>query len=96
MNHLEHLLTITGEEGAEVAQRASKALRFGLHEVQPGQPLTNLQRLIGEVQDLLAAVEMLHDEINRPLVLDRAAMEAKKVKVEKFLAYSAELGTLLP
>jgi hypothetical protein len=35
MNPTEHLLSCLAEECAEVAQRASKSLRFGLSEVQP-------------------------------------------------------------
>jgi len=97
MNRQEHLLTIVGEEAIEVAHRASKALRFGLLEIEPGQDLTNAQRLMGEFCDLIAALEMLNDETRMQLVLvDRPAFEAKKIKVEKFLAYSRELGTLQP
>lgn len=95
MNRLEHLLTILAEEAAEVAQRADKALRFGMTEIQPGQELTNLQRLHGELNDLAAAVEMVASDVWLPLTsLDRTAIERKKVKVERFLAYSRELGTL--
>lgn len=94
MNRREHLLTIVGEEAVEVAQRAAKALRFGLEEVQPGQDLTNLQRLMGEVYDLLGALEMLHEDVGRRMGIDLDAIAAKKAKVENFLAYSRELGTL--
>jgi hypothetical protein len=48
------LLTILIEECAEVAQRATKMLRFGVHEVQPGQPDDNAKRLSLEVGDLEA------------------------------------------
>jgi hypothetical protein len=97
MNHQEHLLTIVAEEALEVAHRASKALRFGLMEIQPGQALNNAQRLIGEFHELIAALEMLNDESRmQMLMVDRAAVDAKKVKVEKFLAYSLEMGTLQP
>lgn len=94
MNRSEHLLTIVAEEAVEVAQRATKALRFGLDEVQPGQQLSNLQRLMGEVYDLLGSLEMLHRAAGRHMGIDLDAVEAKKAKVEKFLAYSLELGTL--
>jgi hypothetical protein len=39
MTRDEHLMTIAMEECAEVAQRVSKAVRFGMEEIQPGQPL---------------------------------------------------------
>ena len=95
MNRLEHLLTIVGEEGGEVAGRASKAMRFGLNEIQPGQELSNLQRLVGEINDLLAVAELLHDSgIDMSAVGDRAQIAAKKAKVARFLEYSRLCGTL--
>jgi len=100
MNRTEHLLSILAEECAEVAQRASKAARFGLTEVQPGQPLTNAERILEEMFDVFAMFEMLTEEECLPDICDgddaRAAMDAKKAKVEKFLAYSRECGTLTP
>ena len=59
MNRTEHLITIFGEEGSEVAQRASKILRFGVDEVQPGQVKTNAERLVDEYADIIAVAEML-------------------------------------
>ncbi|MBY3231932.1 hypothetical protein [Rhizobium laguerreae] len=96
MNRREHLLTILGEEGVEVAQRCSKALRFGLDEVQPGQELTNAQRIRGEYIDLVAVYRMLvEDGAIEPLSdADLPDMEMKRQKVEKFLAYSRDCGTL--
>jgi hypothetical protein len=96
MNRAEHLFTILGEEGVEIAQRCSKVNRFGAAEVQPGQGLDNADRLRGEYIDLLAVMEMLVEE---GLVLpvhytDRPAIDAKKAKVEKFLRYSRKCGTL--
>lgn len=45
MKRHEHLLSILAEECCEVGQRVSKALRFGLDEVQPGQDLSNAERI---------------------------------------------------
>jgi NTP pyrophosphatase (non-canonical NTP hydrolase) len=94
MNRQEHLLTILAEECAEVAQRASKALRFGLGEVQPGQSLTNAERIVGELTDLFSVVSMLVDEEHINLCGSAAAEQAKRAKVEKFLQLSEQLGTL--
>jgi NTP pyrophosphatase (non-canonical NTP hydrolase) len=94
MTRTEHLLWIVAEECAEVAQRVSKAARFGLKEVQPGQPLSNAERIVQEFDDLLAVVVMLKDEGCLPASGGKAALLAKKAKVEKFLRYSAECGTL--
>ena len=93
MDRTEHLLTILAEECAEIAQRASKALRFGLDEVQPGQELSNEQRLWNELNDLAGVGEMLIALRGRG-GLSRDAVEAKKAKVEAFLKYSEQCGTL--
>lgn len=102
MNRSEHLFTILAEEAVEVAHRVTKVLRFGLLEVQPGQTATNVERLHGELCDLAAVLEMLADEhpCIEALLADQEAaaaqIVAKRVKVEKFLAFSRELGTLQP
>ena len=96
MNHKEYLLVQAASECNEVAHRITKALHFGLDEVQPGQPLTNAERIAGELLDLFATLEMLEDEgmISNPC--DPGAVRAKKEKVRKFMAYAQECGTLLP
>lgn len=100
MNKKEHLLTILSEESVEVAlemlqgllqfvQRITKALRFGINEVQEGQDRTNLDRLRQEFAEILAVYEMLGFEAP-----NREAIEAKKLRVEKYLQLSKEQGTL--
>lgn len=94
MNRQEMLLTILIEECNEVAQRASKALRFGASEVQPGQPLTNAERIVGEMSDLVGVAQMLVHEGTLLTVYDAVWACQKKVKVEEYLKYSQECGTL--
>lgn len=108
MNDLEHKLTCLGEECTEVAicanelaisanlvaQRVSKALRFGLEDVQVEQAYTNGQRLISELNDLMGAVELLIEKGVVEWSVDREAVEAKKERIKKYLAYSKECGTL--
>jgi NTP pyrophosphatase (non-canonical NTP hydrolase) len=96
MNQTEHLLTCLMEECAEVAQRASKALRFGVTETQPGQSSTNAQRIEYELCDLIAVAEMLRDAgvIDLRPDYDCKAKELKKEKVRKFMKYAQECGTL--
>lgn len=89
MTREEHLLTIAIEECNEVAQRLSKALRFGLSEVQPGQSYANDYRVIVEYNDLIAVLRMLNLEVRDPRLI---AM--KREKVEHFLSYSVDCGTL--
>jgi len=94
VNRLEHLLTILAEECNEVAVRCSKAKRFGLSEVQPGQDLTNAQRIMVEVNDIYAALLMLAEEGAIDPDPDLEAIGRKQAKVEQFLLYSQECGTL--
>lgn len=95
MNRKEHLLTIFSEECSEIAQRVSKALRFGLQEVQKGQEATNAERIVYEFSDLLAVYEMLFNEGILPNVDDYDLTE-KQEKVEKYLLLSEAEGTLKP
>lgn len=50
------LLIILSEECNEVGQRAAKMQRFGINEIQPGQPHTNRERLSQEVGDLMGVL----------------------------------------
>lgn len=88
MNELEYLLMVVAEECGEVAQRASKAARFGMSEIQPGQPDDNRRRMERELADLMATAELLGLRVRE---------EDKAVKVEKlkkFMALSREKGML--
>ena len=96
MTRIEHLLWILAEECAEVAHRASKAARFGMDNIEEGQDLTNEQRIWVELNDLIAAAEMIADEYKISVYTDIRAIHRKKDKVEKFLKYSEEIGTLEP
>lgn len=99
MNRLEYLLTQVASEAVEVAHRATKALHFGLAELQPGQDLTNAKRLVGEVMDLAATLQMLEDEEHiemPPFEEGERAMDAKRAKVEHFMQYAITCGTLQP
>lgn len=95
MTKTEHLLTILAEECAEVSQRATKALRFSLQEVQVVQTLTNAERIIQEYADLCAAVEMPCADGALNIGDDFAAMvDGKKERVRLYLDYSNLCGTL--
>ena len=90
-----YLLNCIAEEANEIAIRASKAVRFGLEEVQPGQTKTNRARLVKELIDLATVVEMAGI---KPLSSAEAfsMMEAKREKVEKFYDYSVSLKEAKP
>lgn len=97
MNRTEYLLPQAASECNEVAHRITKALHFGLAEIQPGQKLTNAQRIVGEFVELLAVVEMLEEDglIEMPSSTEaNAPVAIKKGRVAHFMAYAAECGTL--
>lgn len=55
------LVEILIEECAEVTKRATKLLRFGPAEIQPGQEFSNAQRLAHEIGDVCEMIERLSD-----------------------------------
>lgn len=89
LTRLQSLLTTCGEEAVEVAQRCSKALRFGLHQTQLGQPHDNATRIIREFTELVAVMEMADLLVVSDLGCVRVnpvLVAAKKEKVEAYLA----------
>jgi len=95
MNRTEHLLTTLAEECGEVAQRCTKALRFSLSEIQPGQQFTNAERILHEYADVAGILDILMKE--KILKLPDDYMErvnAKKERFEKYLKISEKQGTL--
>lgn len=82
------ILTILIEECAEVQQRATKLLRFGRDEVQPGQPHSNMVRLSQEIGDLQAILTLAEDA--RLVSRDIAGKQApiKFAKLEQFMQSS--------
>lgn len=93
MTTIEYLLFCLAEECNEVAQRAIKGQRFTLNEIQPGQPLTNLQRLGVELDDLHAVVRLLR-EYGVAIETSEERIQAKMVKLKAFMEYSKELGVI--
>lgn len=91
----EHYLICLAEECNEVGQRVHKALRFGLSEIQAGQPLTNAERIVEELKDLLAVAEICYQTglIGNYFPLNEE-LDAKERKIKKFFAISREQGTL--
>lgn len=93
MNRIEHLLTVLMEECCELAQDTSKAKRFGVHE-QRDLSTSNHDRMQKEYNDLLAMIDMLNEEEGFDLHRDPKLIRFKRAKVEKYLLYSLECGTL--
>jgi hypothetical protein len=99
MNTIQHLMTVLGEEGAEIAQDASKCNRFGCNDrnfLNPTGP-TNTERLVNELNDLIGVVEMLiaHGVLPEDW-MSRQKIEAKKEKVFNCMEYARKVGALEP
>jgi hypothetical protein len=94
MNLREMYLVLLIEESEELAQRATKILRFGSGEVQPGQELTNELRLINEFHDLIAVAMEVFDERDPTKLVSMELIETKREKIKKYLDYSIQCGTL--
>lgn len=95
MTEQEYLLTILAEECAEVSQRVCKALRFGLAEVQPGQGLTNRERIEEELHDLCSVARLLEQRgtLSRVYPTPVEVLE-KREKIERFRVVSVAQGVL--
>lgn len=87
----QYLLICLMEECDEVSQRAAKALRFSLDEAQPGQDLTNAERICVELVDLVTVVDELvkRGAIERPQICG-----IKRAKIRHFMGYSRAQGIL--
>jgi len=104
MNRNEALLLQVAEEAAEVAQAASKCIRFGPTHTWPTRKGQAGDRLYQEFLECVALIEMCQDEGIIPRVIGaariiigaeyREIIDAKKTRVEHFLTISQELGTV--
>ena len=92
MTRLEHLLIIFAEECGEMQKEIFKALRFGIDE-QRDLPTSNYERIQAEFNDFEGVRELLKRE-GYPLVPEINAIFRKMDKVETYLRYSEECGTL--
>src|SRR4051812_44414709 len=90
MNETEHLLTCLLEECSEVIKDCSKSLRFGLDDrnvLDPSGP-TNRERIVAELNDLVAVVELLEERGHLQIWESDGLKEAKKQKVLSFMEYA--------
>lgn len=91
------VLTVLIEECAEVVQRATKALRFGIEESQPGQQEKNWQRLGYEIGDLQATIGVAchHNIISMDSIM--VGIMRKRSRLAKYMQTNPPAGrSLLP
>jgi len=96
MNKREHLLTILMEEASEVAQAASKALRFGLNNISPYNQRSNAENILLELAHVKAALKMLVDNGDLQLDAEKNKLDVSdKIKaVNSMMSYSRGIGIL--
>ena len=95
MNAEQYLLGCLAEECAELAQAASKAVRFGLDVRWPGKPTVNREDIAAEFNDVLGVLELMEESCARfPGLFDRGDVLAKKNKLMAMMKYSRERGRL--
>ncbi len=91
----EHLLVCLNEEAVEIAHHVDKALRFGLSDHDPTVEgaQTEAERIREEFADLIAVYDLLI--ANGTLMAPSSKLiEDKKGKLNKFMGYARERGTL--
>ena len=97
MNRTEHLLTCLAEECAEVQQAVAKALRFGLDDGYPGTTRTNADDIAKELNDVLAVAALLQEEgVNLFGMFNKQHTIEKQAKVQHYMEYAEQRGTLTP
>jgi len=94
MNKREYLLVCLMEECAEVQKAASKALRFGLKDGNPSSNFTNAEDLENEISDFVSVANILAAEGAIILDANNDELIRKKDKVNRYMEYSKEQGTL--
>lgn len=94
MTRVQYLLTKLAEECNETAQRASKAIVFGLDDVQEGQYENNADRLRNEFCHIVAYMELLRDEgfIKLGEFDMEYEVQQKKHDLKKWYQYSISKG----
>ena len=81
--HNQYYLDKLQEEAAEIIQAISKVRRFGPDNSHPDRQQTNMQELVGEIEDLLALIACLEANQVLDLTLSRANITQKFKSIYK-------------
>lgn len=97
MTREQYLLTKLAEECSEVAQRASKAIVFGINDIQSGQNKDNNTRLVEEFAHIMVYMELLREERFIIMNLDymESEMDKKRKELEKWYQFSVDKGMVI-
>lgn len=79
----QYLICKLQEEAAEVIQAVSKINRFGPDNHHPDRTATNLQELVGEIEDFLAILGVLEQLQYFDLTLSRDNIANKAMQLLK-------------
>ena len=90
MSYEQFLLLKLAEEASEIAQIALKTAQFGMLETIPG----GSERIHSELNDLHGIVSLLNDHTSFGYQVNDYAIEAKRLKIFKYLTYSVNLGNV--
>lgn len=94
MNIDQYCLLKIAEECNEIAVECSKIMQFGTRSFSPADPqqTMNIDRLRGELNDLLGVLEFMKETCGFEFIPDREQIEEKKAKLLKYMNVSRELG----
>ena len=92
MNRVQYLFNLLSEEASEVAQNASKCIRFTPFHKSPKYTENNIERLQTEITDFVTIIQMLEEELRHKF--DMTPSEDKRERVEQYYEISRQLGTV--
>lgn len=92
INRLEYLLILAAEEAGEVSKEALKCIRFTTHNIDPVSGMRNFDKLKLEINDLMAALELLSEELGENI--EPKVDPLKISRTMNYMQISRELGTL--
>lgn len=92
LNRKQYLLVKLAEELSEIQKELSKAIIFGIDDEYNG--VTNHQKISAEFNDVRGVIRMINIDGFNIAPRDEEAIDAKIIKVEKYMQYSAKRGIL--
>lgn len=95
MSVFQHLLVKLASESTELAHAVLKGVEFGVDHTYPGTEITILQKIEEEYNDLLGVVVKLKER-GFPINIREDLLEAKNVKVDKFMDVARVQSVLRP